>query len=84
MNADRHIWQTWAQRLHRWGLGELTATMIEACGPLTILGAQVVYLCQPVLDLVISDEHLDALARMLENTPETHAFVTYLREATLD
>jgi len=82
MNSSRHIWGAWADLLHRWGVQDATATLLESLGPLTLLGAQVVYLGQPVLNLVAPNNHLTALANMLEDSAETRAFVTYLKEAT--
>ncbi len=80
MDADHHIWRVWADKLHIWGVDDLTAALLEALGPLTILGAQVIYLGQPLLSWSASTGHLDALAHMLEDTRETRAFVDYLRE----
>ena len=54
--------------------------MIEALGPMTILGAQIVYIAQPLLRSFVSENHLVALANLLENTEETQSFVTLLRE----
>ncbi len=80
MDANHHIWRVWADKLHMWGVDDLAATLLEALGPLTTLGAQFVYLGQPLLRWRTPDGHLDALAHMLENSAETRAFVDYLRE----
>lgn len=82
MDTNRQIWQIWAQSLHRWGLQEFVASFLEAAGPLTLLGAQAVYLGQPFFQGIDRQGHLEALADMLENTTETKAFVTLLREVT--
>lgn len=81
MNADRHIWQDWARILHRWGMKEWAASFLEAVGPLSILGAQLVYLGQPLLKGALPEMQLDALARMLEDSGSTQDFVRFLREA---
>jgi hypothetical protein len=80
MDANHHIWQVWAGKLHMWGVDNLAASLLEALGPLTLLGAQCVYLGHPFLSRGTPDGHLDALAHMLENSAETRAFVEYLRE----
>jgi hypothetical protein len=49
--------------------------VLEAGGPLTILGAQAVYLSQPFL----GGKKLDALDHMLEEDKESQAFARYLR-----
>jgi len=84
MSADRHIWYLWARRLHRWGMQELVASILEAFGSLTILGAQAIHISQPLLSQAFPDDHLTALAGMLEDRHETQAFIGLLREATAD
>jgi hypothetical protein len=80
MNFDQHIWQNWARNLHRWGVNHWVATLLEATGPLTVLGAQAVYIGQPLLRLAIAGEHLDALTTLLEDSQQQRAFVSLLRE----
>lgn len=80
MDANHQIWRVWAGKLHMWGVDDLAATVLEALGPLTILGAQLVYIGQPILNGSTPGAHLNALAHMLEDSTETHAFVEYLRE----
>jgi hypothetical protein len=81
MYTDQHIWRAWAGFLQRWGVVDLTASLLEAAGPLSVLGAQFVYLLQPLLGPVSPAGHLDALARLLEDGQQTRDFVKYLREA---
>jgi hypothetical protein len=80
VETSRQIWQIWAQTLHRWGLQDFAASFLEAAGPLTLLGAQVVYFGQPFFHGLDRQGHLKALAGMLESTTETAAFITLLRE----
>lgn len=80
MKADQQIWRTWSQVLHRWGITEWAAIFLETAGPLTVFGAQAVYISQPLLYGVIPKGHLDALARLLEDKKRMQSFVTYLRE----
>lgn len=83
MDQDQHIWRVWAGLLQHWGVEKWVAATLEALGPLSILGAQVVHLGQPLLGRTALEDHLDALARLLEDPKQTQAFVTYLREASL-
>ncbi len=80
-NSNRQIWSIWSGALHRWGVQEFTASFLESLGPLAVLGAQLVYLSQPLLSPFAPDGHLQALANMLEDTAETQAFIHVLREA---
>jgi len=81
MDDHRHIWGIWAKFLHRWGVQDFAATILESLGSLALLGAQVVYLGQPLLGSARADNHLTALAHMLEDDDERRTFVDYLREA---
>lgn len=73
----------WARILHGWGVKDLVVSFLEAAGPLTIVGAQVVYFGQPLLTIAMPEDHVEALARLLEDKKQTRAFLTYLREIPL-
>ena len=72
---SRSEWSKWAESLRRLKLDVLAAWLLEAGGPLTVLGAQAVYLGQPFL----GGKKLDSLAHMLEKDEESQAFARYLR-----
>jgi hypothetical protein len=72
---SRSEWSKWAEVLRRRKLDVIAAWLLEAGGPLAVLGAQVVYLGQPFL----GGKKLDSLAHMLEEEEETQAFARYLR-----
>lgn len=74
------FWQVWAQNLHRWGAGEIVATLLESAGPLAFISAQMVYVSQPLLDQAFSHSTVDALAHLLEEPDETRAFAAFLRQ----
>lgn len=80
MRSDRHIWLGWAQKLHSWGLGEWTASLLENSGPLTWLGAQVVYIGQPLLSQAAPNGQIRALVELLEDPESTKTFIGILRE----
>ena len=79
-SQDLQIWQTWAARLKGWGLQDFAASFLEAAGPIHLIGAQLVYVAQPLLGSVLPSEHLDSLASLLEEPEQTKAFISYLRE----
>ena len=79
MDKNHHIWRVWARALHRWGLQELVASFLEAAGPLTLIGAQVIYVGQPILDAIVPDGHLSVLTHTLEDDDQRDAFVDCLR-----
>ena len=81
MIDNQHIWRVWADSLHRWGVDDLVVTFLEASGPLTVLGAQVVYVAQPALSGFFPASHLQALAEVLEDSTQTQAFANYLRKS---
>ena len=80
MDTNHHIWRVWTNNLHRWGLQNLVASFLEAAGPLALIGAQFVYVGQPILDTFVPAGHLQALAGVLEDDNQRQAFVACLRE----
>jgi hypothetical protein len=80
MDAQPNSWHTWAQLLQRWGGCHMAAMALEAAGPLTFVGAQMVYIGQPILKQVFSPSGLNALAEMLEDPQQAQAFAAYLRQ----
>ena len=76
-------YQEWAQRLRRWGLHQFAAAFLEASGPLNLIGAQLVYIGQPVLSGVFPAEQLTSMAQVLEDPKQTQAFIQCLREDPL-
>jgi hypothetical protein len=80
VDQNRQIWQIWARILHRWGVQDLVAALLEAIGPLNLIGAQAVYIGQPFLNALVPEGHLEALADVLEDPEKTQAFTSFLRE----
>jgi hypothetical protein len=79
--AETHsAWLGWAEFLRQRGLGNLAAFVLEAAGPLTVLGAQALYFSDPLLRPALTDVQRDALANLLEDRDEALAFAAYLRE----
>ncbi|KPK19703.1 MAG: hypothetical protein AMK69_23970 [Nitrospira bacterium SG8_3] len=78
-SQDNQIWQIWIKRLKQWGMHEFAASILEAAGPINLVGAQLVYVSQPLLDGIFPTDHLSALAGLLEEPDQTKAFVRILR-----
>lgn len=83
MDTNHHIWRVWANALHRWGLQNLVASFLEAAGPFSLIGAQVVYVGQPILRGILPARHLSALTNMLEDDSQREEFVMFLLEETI-
>ena len=75
-------WQDLAALLQRWGVKGFVASLLEALGPLTILGAQVGYIGQPFLSSLIHPDRMQEIIRLLEEPDQTRAFDAYLQEET--
>ncbi len=71
--------ENWIKTLYKLQLHHLTATFLEALGPINLLGAQLVYLTQPVLSPFISNDQSQDFARILEDPSETAMFIKALR-----
>ena len=73
-------WQDLNKLLQRWGVKGFVASMLEALGPLTILGAQIGYIGQPFLSSLVHPDRMQEIIRLLEEPDQTKAFVAYLQE----
>jgi hypothetical protein len=58
----------------------MAAWVLEAAGPLTVIGAQLVYMGSPFLRPALTDTQCMALAGLLEDRAEVQAFAAFLRE----
>jgi len=72
---SRADWSHWAESLRRLKLDGLASWLLEAGAPLTVLGAQALYIGQPFL----GGKQWNAFAHMLEEDDEVQAFARYLR-----
>ena len=71
--------EKWIESLYKLRLQDLTATFLEALGPMNLLGAQLVYLSQPVLSAFIAKDQTQDFAKILEDPSETTLFIEALR-----
>jgi hypothetical protein len=76
----RASWKTWSEFLHRYGLENLAAWTLEAAGPLTVLGAQILYLGSPLFRPTFTNRQIDDLAGLFEERNEALAFAAFLKE----
>ena len=82
MDENMPVWASWTRALHRWGISEGVASLLEGTGSLSLLAAQVLYISQPLLSGVVSARSLRAFAQVLENPADKQEFVSFLRETT--
>jgi hypothetical protein len=57
---------TWIQQVKARGLGEALSTALDVLEPLGPLGAQALWVAQPVLGLLVAHDLLDEVAAALE------------------
>jgi hypothetical protein len=76
----RSSWPAWADFLRQHGLEDMAAWTLEAAGPLTVIGAQLVYFGSPLLRPALTDTQCNELASLLEDRAEAQAFAAFLRE----
>lgn len=72
---SRPDWSRWAETLRSWKLDGFASWLLEAGAPLTVLGAQVLYISQPF----VGGKTLNSFAHMLEQEEDAQAFARYLR-----
>ncbi len=78
MDEPRTYWPIWMDFLRRQGWVELAAWVLEAAGPLNILGAQLLYISQPLIPSTAT-QGFSALANLLEQEDEARAFAALLK-----
>ena len=83
IDPSRSSWSSWAGFLRRHGLENLAIFLLESAGPLSVLGAQALYLGSPFLRPALSDSQQEALASLLEDPAEARAFANFLRKETI-
>lgn len=78
MNAQQAQQDRVVDWLLQMGLADFAATSLEAAGPLTVVGAQLAYLVEPLF----SDRNntVRAIAVTLEDDRQLKAFIARLRE----
>jgi hypothetical protein len=72
---SRADWSHWAESLRRFKLDGLASWLLEAGAPLSVLGAQAIYISQPFF----GGKQWTLVAHMLEEDEEVQAFARYLR-----
>ncbi|MBI4772308.1 MAG: hypothetical protein HY784_18265 [Chloroflexi bacterium] len=76
---------TLEDRLRRYpALAGLAAIALQAAGPLSLLGAQILYLGQPGLSAFLSGDDIGALARALEDPARRQQLVERLERLAHD
>ena len=78
METPRAYWPIWMDVLRKQGLAELAAWVLEAAGPLNLLGAQILYIGQPFVSFP-AGQSMRALADLLEQEEESGAFIALLK-----
>ncbi len=76
----RSAWPRWAEFLRRHGLEDATTWLLEAAGPLAVIGAQALYIGGPLFRPALTEPQCNALGHLLEDREESQAFIRYLRE----
>jgi hypothetical protein len=73
------------ERLRRYpALAGLAAAALQAAGPLSLLGAQILYLGQPALGAFLPGDDIGALARTLEDPASRQQLVERLERLAHD
>lgn len=73
-------WPSWVATLRRYRLENIVAWLLEASGPWAIIGAQMIYIGEPLLQPFVETDQMEALANLLEDRDEGRAFLKYLQE----
>jgi len=74
------IWRMWAENLRRWRLLDFATWFFDSVSPAHLVGAQLVYLGEPLLEAFVPNGQFKALANILEKPDQARAFVLFLKE----
>ncbi|TAK10655.1 MAG: hypothetical protein EPO32_14470 [Anaerolineae bacterium] len=77
--GEPQIWLSWQEKISALNLSDVAAALLEAAGPLHLLGAQLVYLGEPLLGGLVPQDRLRALAHLLEDPQAAQDFARGLR-----
>ena len=80
----KKTWLIWADRLYQWRLSEVVASVLEAAGPLSFFGAQIIYLAQPLFTALTSPEKTQIMAELFESPTQQQACIEVLRRYPLE
>jgi hypothetical protein len=80
MTEPNTRWLAWARFLHRWGMEDLAAALLEASGPLNVVTAQMFYIGQPFLSGLFPAGDWPEVARLLESPQDSRHFAAFLRQ----
>jgi hypothetical protein len=65
--TDLSAVEKWRTRLEQWGMLGIADVLLIGLSPLAPIGAQLLYIAQPVLGLVWKRHSIDEWANLLEN-----------------
>jgi hypothetical protein len=69
-----------AQQIHRWGVADIAATLIDGCQPLAFLLGQLLWVAQPAVGWLADPGRFAAWAHFLEQPEAIAALRTRLEE----
>jgi hypothetical protein len=79
MQRGQKDWKIWSEKLQKWGLHDLAATLLEGSGPMRIVLAQIMYATSPLLRDG-DGTSWQTFADTLDDKERSHSFAAYLRE----
>jgi hypothetical protein len=78
MEGEGMTSERFAHQLNRVGMGKLAAFLLDAAGPLTLFGAQALFMMEPLFGGF--NNPIGDLARVLEDPEQVSELVECLRE----
>jgi hypothetical protein len=83
MHEDDAFWPAWAQFLHKKGVTDIIASLLEGAAPLRIIASQLIHASTPFIgSSSATGRQWRALAGLLEDPERTALFISYLRGET--
>jgi hypothetical protein len=80
MTGMHDLTEDLARKLRRTGMGGVAAVLLEAAGPLALIGAQAAYIVEPLF----GGEELHSIGRVLEDPKKVRLLIDQLRADLAD
>jgi hypothetical protein len=80
MSASEAIWEEWITHLRHRGMAGMVAFLMEALSPLSVAGAQLILVGEPVLSGFVPGARMAAFNELLDNHENYSHFILSLKK----
>jgi hypothetical protein len=82
MQKNHHIWDMWVEQVHRWGVADISASVLQESSGFHVLIAQFLHISEPLINTYLSRNNIDALISIFENPEDSRYVISRLESPT--